>query len=327
MKRDRKIKLGGWGRMACAMMLAVGLASCLEDPVANDGANPDLVAHVNQEPISRDQLARALMLNKRKFRINQNEKISLEKLIWLRNNTLNEIIKEIILLQEAEKNQVALGQDEFKIHLNNLKQGYEKDLFQKELDAQEVSRAEWEEKLRRRLLIQKLINERVNSKVAIDEEALRSYFDAHQEEFQKGQQVRALQIMVESEDEARRILKLVQKGQSFSDLARDHSRGLESSQGGDMGFFEAGQLPEQFDELFRLKVNKVSDIIRTPYGHHIFKVVEKLPERKMSFEESKAEIYKKLLLEAQEKAFQSWLENLKSRSKIVINYEILETVS
>ena len=272
-------------------------------------------------------MAQELVLNKRKFRIHKDEKISLEKLIWLRNNTLNEIIKETVLLQEARKRQVVLDQDEFNIYLSNVKQGYEKDFFQKELEAQKVTQNQWEEKLRRRLLIEKLIDEKVNSKVSIDEKALQSYFNAHPEEFQKGEQVRALQIMVETEDEARRILKLIRKRQSFSDLAREYSKGLESSQGGDMGFFEVGQLPEQFDELFRLKINKVSDIIRTPYGYHLFKVVEKLPERKMKFEESKAEIHKKLLLEAQEKAFQSWLENLKSRSDIVINYEILETVS
>lgn len=327
MKRDWNEILKYWGSIVCVLIWVFGFVACSDDSVSPKTGNLNLVAQVNQQPISRERLARELVVNKRKFRINQNEKISLEKLIWLRNNTLNEIIKEIVLLEEVKKFQISLDQDEFNILLSSLQQGYEKDLFQKELESQEVTKEEWEEKLRRRLLIQKLINERVNSKVSIDEEVLRSYFEAHQDEFQKGQQVRALQIMLETEDEARRILKLIRKGKSFSDLARDHSKGLESSQGGDMGFFEAGQLPEQFDELFRLEVNKVSDIIRTPYGHHIFKVVEKLPARKMKFEESKPEIYKKLLLEAQEKAFQSWLDNLKSKSNIVINYEILETVS
>ena len=77
--------------------------------------------------------------------------------------------------------------------------------------------------------------------------------------------------------------------------------------------------------LKRIKVNKVSDIIRTPFGVHIFKVVDKKPERKMSFEESNKKIHATLLHEAQEQAFHKWVEEIKKKSEIVIKYEILET--
>jgi len=85
-------------------------------------------------------------------------------------------------------------------------------------------------------------------------------------------------------------------------------------------------MPKEFEDVFKLKINKVSDIIRTPYGVHVFKVIDKKPERKMSFEESKEQIHAKLLREAQELAFQQWLEEIKQKSKIIIKNEVLEKI-
>ncbi len=191
---------------------------------------------------------------------------------------------------------------------------------------EEISREQWQEKIRNNLLIGKVVNEVVNKNVSVREEELLRYFESHGEEFQKGEQVHALHIVVETEDEAREILKLLRKRKSFSDLAEKRSLGLEASKGGDMGYFEAGNMPEEFDQVFKLEVNKVSDIIRTPYGVHVFKVVDKKPARKMNFEESRKKILVKLLQEAQENAFNKWQNKIKNNSKIIIKYETLEQI-
>ncbi|MCF8720723.1 peptidyl-prolyl cis-trans isomerase [Nitrospina gracilis] len=309
------------------LLLAFLLTGCGEDKETPKFENSDMIARVNGETLDRKALTKEVSRNKKKYRVEEEgESLSKEKLIWLRMDALNQMIQEKILLQEAKKQGVELEPDALEIEYHNIRQGYEKEAFQKILDFQENTEKEWKEKLKRRLLIKKLIQETVNSRVSVQEEELKRYFDEHQDEFQKGEQLRALHIMVENEDSARDILKLLRKGKKFEDLAREHSLGLESESGGDMGYFEAGQMPEEFDEIFDLKVNKVSDIIHTPYGYHVFKVVDKKPERKMSFEESKDAIHKKLLREAQETAFQAWLLNLKNQAKIEINYDALETI-
>ena len=88
--------------------------------------------------------------------------------------------------------------------------------------------------------------------------------------------------MVESEEEIREIQnELRRKQKSFSDLAKEFSLGPEGAQGGDLGYFEAGQMPEEFDDVFKLKKNVVSSIIQTPYGFHLFKVVDKMTLEKI----------------------------------------------
>jgi len=291
---------------------------------AENGA--DEVAIVNKEVITREDFQNELKWSKRKYRIEKNDVLEPNQNVWLKTSILNELIQESLLRQEAIRQGVRVSSGEFEKFLDQSKEGYKENTFQRALDIEEISRSQWEDKLKTHLLIRKLIEEVINRKIEIKEAEMLDYFKQNMEEFQKGEQVRTLHIMVETEDEARRISKLIRKGKSFSELAKQHSRSPEGKTGGDMGYYEAGQMPKWFDEVFKLKVNKVSDIIRTPFGVHIFKVVDKKPERKMSFEESKNKIHTILLREAQEQAFHKWVEEIKNKSEIIIKYEVLETI-
>jgi peptidyl-prolyl cis-trans isomerase C len=295
-----------------------------ETEEAENGA--DVVAIVNKEIITREDFQNEMKWSKRKYRVEKGDSLDPSQKVWLKTNILNELIQENLLRQEAVLQGVKVSSGEFEKYLDQSKEGYKENTFQRALDIEEISRSQWEDKLKANLLIKKLIEEVINRKIEIKDEELLAYFKQHMEEFQKGEQVRTLHIMVETEDEARRISKLIRKGKSFSELAMQHSRSPEGKSGGDMGYYEAGQMPKWFDDVFKLKVNKVSDIIRTPFGVHIFKVVDKKPERKMSFEESKKKIHAKLLHEAQEKAFHKWVEEIKKKSEIIIKYEVLETI-
>ncbi len=291
-----------------------------------EGDGSKTVAIVNEESIVQHQLINELRQAKRKYRIKKNDPLPKEQWAWLKNNTLNKIIQESLIKQEARRIGVKLRDSEFNTYLEKMKQGYKDESFQQALEIEEISQSQWVEKLKTQLLIKNLIQQVVNSKVAVSDKDLLKYFTNHQKEFQKGERVRALHIMVETEEEARDILKMLKKGKSFSQLAKEHSLSLEGSEGGDMGYFEKGQMPEEFDEVFDLEVEKISDIIRTPYGFHVFKVVDKIPESKMSFEESKKSIRNSLLRQAQEKAFKKWLTKVKEKSEIIINYDVLEQI-
>ncbi|MDH5761781.1 MAG: peptidylprolyl isomerase [Nitrospinota bacterium] len=290
------------------------------------GEATDVVVVVNKEEITREDFQNELKWSKRKYRVRKNDVVEPNQETWLKMNTLNELIQESLLRQEAIRQGIKVTSAEFEKYLDQNKEGYKEDTFERALEIEEISRYQWDEKLKANLLIRKLTEEVINRKIEIPEKDMLDYFNNNKEEFQKGEQVRTLHIMVETEDEARRILKMVQKGKSFSDLAKEHSLGLEGKSGGDMGYFEAGQMQKEFDGVFELDVGSVSDIIQTPYGFHIFKVVDKKPERNMNFEESQKQIHAKLLHEAQEKAFQKWVDEIRQKAEIIIKYEILDSI-
>jgi peptidyl-prolyl cis-trans isomerase C len=304
-------------------------AACSTDSSTSDGIEETVtIAKVNGEGITVREFRKSLEKLKRKYRVDTSEPVNSDSYLWLKTDALNAEIQNTLFRQEAHKIGLSPSPEEIEDVIMEAKDGYAENALKKYMEIENISMEEWENGLKTNLLIKKLIEKSVNSKVSVSEEELREYFDTHAEEFHKGKQVKALHIMVETEEEALGIKKqLDANGKIFSDLAREFSLGPEGAEGGDLGYLEKGQMPVELEEIFKLKVNEISNIIRTPYGSHIFKVVDKKKDRKMSFEESKKIIHEKLIRERQDKAFHEWLSELKENSNIEIEHEVLAKIS
>lgn len=316
-----------------AWWMIFALTICLSVACSNDSTSIDelsgniAIATVNNEAVTLDHYKAELKGHKKKFRVHSTEDITQEEFTWLKNRALEQVIQNVLFRQEAKKNNIDVSQEELNEELLKVESGYPEDSFVKQLGFQGLSRDEWENGIKLNLLINKLIRNLVNSKVSVSDDEMKRYFESNASKFHKKEQVRALHIMVETEEEIREIKKELQsKQKDFSTLAKEYSLGPEGASGGDLGYFEAGQMPEEFDNVFKLKVKGISEIIRTPYGFHLFKVVDKVKERKMSFDESKSQIDRILLQEVQDKAFQKWLAQLKQNSVIEIKYDLLEKI-
>jgi peptidyl-prolyl cis-trans isomerase C len=306
----------------------ISLSSCSDNNLPTGTTVDDkVVLTINDEEINTKKFVKVLTAQKKLFKVQKFEELKEEELVWIKTRVLNEIIRNTLITQEIIKENISIEQDVLESELKKAKEGYIEGAFEKALRLEDISVADWEESIEKKLMINKLIHQQVNSKVLIGDDKLKDYFDNNHKEFLKKEQVKALHIMVKSEEEIREIQKeLRSKQKTFTALAMEYSLGPEGSQGGDLGYFEAGQMPEEFDDVFRLKINKVSDIIKTPYGFHLFKVVDKVKERKMGFEESKSRVKKNLLHKLQGQAFQKWFVKLKQDSKIEIKYETLEEI-
>ena len=310
------------------LVMILLINSCFDnDPSANFIVDNEVVLTINDEKITSKQFKKMLVEQKKIFKVQNIQELKLEELTWFKNRVLDEIVKNTLLAQEIAKSNITIDQNELDEVLSQKREGYIEGTLEKTLALENISSDEWEKSIKNMRLTKKLIQEHVNSKVSVSEKEMREYFDKS-DEFHKKEQVRALHIMVESEGEIREIKKEIRlKQKSFANLAKEYSLGPEGVQGGDLGYFEAGQMPEEFDDVFKLKINKVSDIIRTPYGFHLFKVVDKVKERKMDFEESRSRIKKILLQDVQDKAFQEWFLKLKRNARINIKYDVLNKIN
>jgi peptidyl-prolyl cis-trans isomerase C len=84
--------------------------------------------------------------------------------------------------------------------------------------------------------------------------------------------LKAQHILVSHEFEAQDILKKIQEGKSFEQLARDFSLCSSASQGGDLGEFSKGMMVASFEKaLLQLKPQEVSGVVKTQFGFHIIK--------------------------------------------------------
>lgn len=88
--------------------------------------------------------------------------------------------------------------------------------------------------------------------------------------------IRASHILVKHQYEAEDILKLLQKGASFEEMARKFSTCPSAAQGGDLGKFKFGRMDEDFeDAAFVLAIGETTaKPVRTKFGYHIIKRTE-----------------------------------------------------
>ena len=82
--------------------------------------------------------------------------------------------------------------------------------------------------------------------------------------------IKARHILVKQEFEALDILKKLEGGKSFQELAKDFSQCPSSEEGGDLGEFGKGAMVPSFEAAaFALKVDEVSGPVRTQFGYHL----------------------------------------------------------
>jgi peptidyl-prolyl cis-trans isomerase C len=105
------------------------------------------------------------------------------------------------------------------------------------------------------------------------------------------EEVRARHILVEKKEDAERIIGELNGGASFEELAKQ-SRDPSGQNGGDLGFFSAGQMVPAFETAaFALAPGEITqEPVETQFGWHVIKVEEKRMSEPPSFAEVEAEL-------------------------------------
>jgi peptidyl-prolyl cis-trans isomerase C len=307
-------------------LLAVCFAAAACTEQARPKSDPNAVATVNGEVITRADFEAELS---RELQGMEGEAPHTPEQIEPYKLALMEtLVERAVLLQTAKQAQVTVTPEEVDRRVLALASEYPAESFEAALAQGQTTRTELERKTKEQLTIEKLFDTQVYARVAVTEDAIRRYFDELVDEFSEPEQVRASQIVVKGLDDAKKLQQQLYAGKKFPDLARRYSLGPEAKVGGDLGFFPRGVMPPQFDEVaFKLPVGQVSDVVSTEYGFHLFKVMEKKPARKHELSEVRGEIEKRMLAELREKAQKEYVKTLKGQAVVVVNNDVLQSVS
>ena len=105
----------------------------------------------------------------------------------------------------------------------------------------------------------------------------------------------ASHILVETEDRALEILKLLETGIQFTKLAKENSTGPSAPNGGQLGWFGAGQMVPEFETaVMVLEIGKVSQPVKTQFGWHLIKLNDRRTKPLPSLEELQPELIQQL---------------------------------
>lgn len=290
---------------------------------------PDVVAGVNGETISKGELESAIaQLQSRAGRA-----VPADQRDQVFRSVLDQLIAYHLLVQESTARSIAVPDADLDTRISEIRSQFpSQEAFVQTLEQRMLTMAELRTNLRQGMQIDKMLEAELAATATVTTQQVEEFYAGNSSEFQRGERVRASHILIRvadgadatTKDQARTraadILEEVNGGQDFAALATRHSEDPGSAPGGgDLGYFEHGQMVPPFEEAaFSLATAQTSSLVETPFGYHIIKVTDKQPPRTIPLAEVRGEIEKFLQTHNREQHTQTFVESLRMKGKVEI---------
>lgn len=156
---------------------------------------------------------------------------------------------------------------------------------------------------RERVLLDMLMVDAAN-KVKADE--IKTFYETTKARISAEEEARARHILVETEDEAKKVVVRLKKGEDFAKVAAELTKDPSGkANGGDLGYFDRERMVREFsDAAFALKVGDISAPVKSSFGWHVIKLEDKRPKAVPPFEQVQGQIKDFLGRQAQQKAME-----------------------
>ena len=289
----------------------------------------DKIAIVNGSVITSEEFNRELSRVKQRS-LQQGQKISSTQLEDIRNKILENLIEIELLFQESRNNEIKVEKEAVNSQMKILKQKFSKDTeFKNFLSELNLSESALKLKIEKGIAIQKLIETQIAQKIKISDKESKVFYDTKPDLFKQPEQIKASHILIkvesgadekkksEAKEKIKKIKQKLNKGEDFATLAKEFSEGPSKNNGGDLGYFQRGQMVKPFEDVaFALKTEEVSDIVETQFGYHIIKVVDKKPEKTIAYENVKKDLSQHLKQEKTNQEVKIYIQKLREKAKI-----------
>lgn len=154
----------------------------------------------------------------------------------------------------------------------------------------------------------------------VTDAALEKAYNEAIADFEGEDQIRARHILVKTEDEAKALIKDLAGGAKFEQLAAEKSTGPSGPSGGDLGYFNKGQMVPAFAEVaFALKkAGDISAPVETQFGWHVIK----LEDRRKSEPPAFGAVKDQMRAEESRKAAQSIIDGVRENADISMSEDL-----
>ncbi|HEV2178303.1 MAG TPA: peptidyl-prolyl cis-trans isomerase [Terriglobia bacterium] len=200
--------------------------------------------------------------------------------------------------------------------------------LEKEVEKQGLIWEDFQDQIRRQMLMQKVIEREVGSRVQIARDEAQKYFEAHQKDFASPAGVRLAQIMIstdkhkpdEAKERAASALAELKNGAKWEDVVKKYSDDEHSAgSAGDIGFLKEGTMaPQIASAIAKLDTGDTSEVVQTKYGYMIFKVEERRSAGTPKFEEVEQRVDEVLYNQQIQTGLRDYLTRLRQESYIYL---------
>lgn len=229
---------------------------------------------------------------------------------------LTTLISNKIIKLEAEKLDVSVTNDEIEAEYAEYADTYGgEDALLEMVSSYNMDLDDIKEDIENYLLTLKVMEDYVG----ITDEELQTYFEDNKATYGQAAQVEASHILVDDKATAEEVIKKLNAGEDFAELAAEYSTDTATKDdGGNLGYFGKGEMEEAFENAaFAMDIDAISEPIETEYGFHVIKVTGKKEEKEAVFEDVKDTVYQDLLDSKVNEQYSTWLSEKMEEYEIV----------
>jgi len=310
--------------LVLALLAPVGLCAAPE-------VREEILVIVNNHIITRRDLAQAVEQQHAALYRQFSGKELDEKLKDAREKTLQGLVDAFLLEDKGAELGSPVTDDYVRASIDGIKK---ENNFATDADLERALRSslgiglpEFQKRQKQQATQQYVLQREVFSKVAVEDNELRAYYEDHKDEYRLPSRFRIRELVLakgataEEQAGARKKLEEIQAelkaGKSFEDLAKQNSVSPSKATGGDLGWMNKGFLRASIeDAAVKLKPEQVSAPIETDKDLYLIQLIALEDAPVKDFTEVKAKILEKLQEPKAQNAIEQYLSNLRMRANI-----------
>jgi len=333
-------------KLKAPLLFAVGCALLLPSLSPADTVVEEIVARVNNEIVTRSEYIRSR--DQLKQEVQQQDPTNADKEFTdKQKDVLRDLIDQQLLLQKG-KDLGITGDTELVKRLDEMRKEMKLESMEdleKAAEAQGASFEDFKQNLRNQIITQRVIGQEVGSKLAMNKDEEKKFYDAHRAELEQPESVRLSEILITpkpavkpaaagakpdpptdaemqaaleaAKAKADDILNQIHKGVQFADLAKKYSDGPSAKDGGDLQNFKRGELAKELeDKVFALKTGGVTDVTRTKQGYVILQTTQHQTAGIPTLKEVEPRIQDALYMQKLQPALRTYLTTLREEAYI-----------
>jgi foldase protein PrsA len=230
----------------------------------------------------------------------------------MKEKVLDMLVDIKVQEKEAVKAGMTASEEEIEAEVEKARAYFDtEEKFNEFLTSQKMTMEYLRDTIRKDILVNKF-QEKLTADVTVTDDEVAAYYAANKDQFIS---IKVSHILIENEDEAKKMLERVKAGENINDLAFQFSADPTAKENkGVIDYFRTGQMVEAFETAaFALAPGEISNLVKTDYGYHIIKMEDKKFDK---LEDIAAELKVSMIKSNKDKAYQGLLEEMRTKAEI-----------
>ena len=314
-QNSRWLIIGGGVAVVIIALIALSLSGVIGGKVA---------ATVNSEKIYQSQLDKEYNAYASQYEQSNKKKPDAKMETEIKKLILERLIQQELIKQAATSEGAEVSKKELDQRVQQIEKSTSKEQLEKTLKQMNWTMDDLRSMIENQLLATK-VREKVTKGIKITDADVDKYYKDNKKNYLVPDTVSVKIATLKKKSEADALKGSVDGGKNFDEAVKKYIKGGVTAQQLSKDQIVGIYGKELSDEVFKLGAGSVGSVIKAKNGIYLAKVEKQEKGRQKEFKEVKEEINSMLSSQKQMERFNTWLQNLRKKAKIVINDKKLQS--